>query len=54
MVCKCANPSCLVELHYLRGEKVYLFEIDTVTGAKRPEPRDQNSKAKAHSAEAVG
>jgi len=54
MVCKCANPSCLVELHYLRGAKVYLFEIDTVTGAKRPEPRDLNSKAKAHSAEAVG
>ena len=38
----------------LRGAKVYLFEIDTVTGAKRPEPRDLNSKAKALSAEAVG
>jgi hypothetical protein len=54
MVCKCANPTCLVELHNLRGAKVYLFEIDTVTGAKRPEPRDLNSKAKALSAEAVG
>jgi hypothetical protein len=41
-------------LHYLRGAKVYLFEIDTVTGAKRPEPRDLNSKAKALSAEALG
>jgi len=47
MVCKCANPTCLVELHNLRGAKVYLFEIATVTGAKRPEPRDLNSKAKA-------
>ena len=54
MVRKCANPSCPVELQYLRGAKVYLFEIDTVTGAKRPEPRDLNSKAKALSAEAVG
>jgi hypothetical protein len=54
MVSKCANRICLVELHNLRGAKVYLFEIDTVTGAKRPEPRDLNSKAKALSAEAVG
>jgi hypothetical protein len=37
MVSKCANPTCLVELHYLAGAKVYLFEIDTVTGTKRPE-----------------
>lgn len=54
MVGKCANPTCLVELHYLRGAKVYLFEIDTVTGAKRPEPRDLNSKTRALSAEAAG
>jgi hypothetical protein len=54
MVGKGANPTCLVELHYLAGGRVYLFEIDTVTGAKRPEPRDLNSKAKALSAEAAG
>jgi hypothetical protein len=28
-----------VEPHNLRGGKVYLFEIDTATGAKQPEPR---------------
>ena len=43
MVGKCANLTCLVEPHNLRGEKVYLFEIDTATGAKRPEPRDPDS-----------
>jgi hypothetical protein len=33
------GATCLVEPHYLRGGKVYLFEIDTATGAKQPEPR---------------
>lgn len=52
MVSKRANPTCLVELHYLRSGMVYFFEIDTVTGAKRPENLD--SKVKALVAEAVG
>jgi hypothetical protein len=38
MVGKCANLTWLVESDNLRGGKVYLFEIDTATGAKRPEP----------------
>ena len=33
------GPTCLVEPHNLRGGKVYLFESDTATGAKQPEPR---------------
>jgi hypothetical protein len=49
MVGNCANPTCLVELHYLRSENVYLFEIDTVTGAKR-----SDSKAEVLLAEAAG
>lgn len=37
MISHCANPDCAQELRYLRGGKVYLFDVPAKAGGKKTE-----------------